>query len=206
MLSIHRPTLALYHEISAANLQLIKTIQRFPQFGQHLDALRGGWTHTALVHYDIKWENLLVGRGSGSSLKLKIVDWEMAGLGDPCWDTGAMFGEYLSYWLLSIPITGSDPPDRFLEMARYPLATMQPAMRAFWQAYTARMNLDQETVSQWLMRSVGYAAVRLIQTAFEQSQAAVQLTGNALSFLQVSLNMMQRPLEAAVHLLGVPPV
>ena len=116
-----------------------------------------------------------------------------------------MFGEYLSFWLLSIPITGVDPPDRFLELARYPLPDIQPAMGRFWQAYAAQMGLDGRAARDALLRSVCYAAARLVQTAFEQGQGAVQLTGNALCFLQVSLNMLQRPEEAAVHLLGIPP-
>jgi aminoglycoside phosphotransferase (APT) family kinase protein len=200
MLSIHRPTLRFCHEISSANLELVRTVQRFPEFGERLDGLGREWLYTTLVHYDIKWENVLISRGR--NLNMKIVDWELAGLGDPCWDVGAMFGEYLSYWLLSIPITGTDPPDRFLELARYPLVTMQPAMRAFWQAYTATIGISHAGSTRRLMGAVRYAAVRLLQTAFEQSQEAVQLSGNALCFLQVSLNMMQRPMEAAVHLLN----
>ena len=77
-------------------------------------------------------------------------------------------------------------------------------MRRFWQAYVRQMGLEDRVAWEWLLRSVCYAAARLVQTAFEQSQGAVQLTGNALCFLQVSLNMLQRPDEAAVHLLGIP--
>jgi hypothetical protein len=205
VLAIHRPDLPLYHAASQANLRLIATIQRFPQFGGLLDALRGLWQPRALVHYDMKWENVLVApAGAHGRRTIKLIDWEAAGWGDPCWDAGSVFGEYLSFWLLSIPITGVDPPDRFLELARYPLPGIQPAMRRFWQAYVRQMRLDGEMERQWLLRSVCYAAARLVQTAFEQGQGAVQLTGNALCFLQVSLNMLQRPDEAAVHLLGIP--
>ena len=206
VLAIHRPDLHLYHAASQANLRLITTIQRFPQFGGLLDALRALWHPGALVHYDMKWENALVAPGGARRRRtIKLIDWETAGWGDPCWDAGSVFGAYLSFWLLSIPITGVDPPDRFLELARYPLSSIQPAMRRFWQAYVRQMRLDGEMERQWLLRSVCYAAARLVQTAFEQSQGAVQLTGNALCFLQVSLNMLQRPDEAAVHLLGIPP-
>ena len=205
VLAIHRPDLALYHAASQANLHLIATIQRFPQFGALLDALRGLWQPRALVHYDMKWENVLVApAGAGGRRTIKLVDWEAAGWGDPCWDTGSVIGDYLGFWLLSIPTTGVDPPDRFLELARYPLATIQPAMRRFWQAYSRHTGLEGAAAREALLCSVCYAAARLVQTAFEQGQGAVQLTGNALCFLQVSLNMLQRPDEAAVHLLGIP--
>jgi aminoglycoside phosphotransferase (APT) family kinase protein len=203
VLALHRPVPWLYHEFSIANHQLIRTMQQFPAFGLLLDELRAEWRATAPIHYDIKGDNLLVAP-AGRRHALKIVDWEMAGLGDPGWDVGAVFGEYLRCWLLSIPITGEDPPDRFLELARFPLAKIQPALRRFWQAYTGRAGLAGEAAGELLVRAVRYSAARLLQTAVEQSQTADQLTGHTLSSLQLSFNMLQRPHEAAVHLLGIP--
>ena len=139
-------------------------------------------------------------RGAG----LKLVDWELASVGDPCWDIGSVFNDYLSFWLLSVPVTGQELSEESLALARYPLDKMQPAIGAFWAAYIRRMGLDAGTADEWLVRSVQFAAARLLQTAFEQMQMATQLTGNVVFFLQVSLNMLQRPLEAAISLLGVP--
>lgn len=204
ILSIQRPTLALYQEISHANLQLIQTLQRFPPFGQHLDVLRQAWQPSALVHYDLKGDNLLVVPAAARQrATLKIVDWESAGWGDPCWDVGSVLGEYLGCWLTSIPFTGADPPEQLLTLARFPLAKMQPAIRRFWQSYSRRMGLDAETTDQWLLRAVRYSAARLLQTAFEQSQTAATLSGRALNALQLSYNILQRPHEAAIQLLGL---
>lgn len=125
-------------------------------------------------------------------------------MGDPCWDAGSVFSEYLNFWLNSIPITGEDPPDRFVELARYPLGKMQPALRSFWWSYASAMELDGPTAYEWLVRSVRYGAARLVQTAFEYAQGSMHLTGNVVCALQLSLNMLQRPQEAAVHLLGIP--
>jgi thiamine kinase-like enzyme len=204
-LTFSRPTLALYRTLSLANHQLLRTIQQFPAFDLVLTSLRQTWQPRAWVHYDIKWENILMlpplpKRRS----QLKLVDWELAGLGDPCWDVGAVFGEYLSFWLLSMPISGSDPLDRFMEHARYPLAAIQPALRRFWQVYAQQMAFDEGTAYQWLERAVLYCAARLLQTAVEQSQVAAQPTASAFGLLQLSLNILQRPQEAVVHLLGIP--
>jgi len=205
VLTLHRPELQLYHVISFANLQLIQTLQQFPAFGQYLDALHATWQPDALVHYDLKWENLLMTSAARRDYpRLKVVDWELAGWGDPCWDVGSVFGEYLGFWLRSIPLTGEEPPDRLLDLARYPLVKIQPALRCFWQQYIQEMALPPALVGQWLGRAVRYGAVRLIQTAFEQGQQATQLTSNTLCFLQLAFNMFQRPQEAAVHLLGIP--
>jgi hypothetical protein len=206
VLSIHRPDLRMLREISNANLQLIKTIQQFTEFCDLLDELRKGWTTETVIHFDIKWDNCLVFAQSASGLKrrLKIVDWEFAGVGDACWDVGSVFMAYLSFWLLSMPITGEMPPDRWLELTRYPLRRMQPAIRYFWQSYAQRMDLDTTTSRAWLLRATKYGAARLVQTAFEQMQMSMQLTGNVICLLQLSLNILQRPQEAIVHLLGMP--
>jgi hypothetical protein len=209
-LTLHRPSFALYRRMSNANVQLVSTMQSFPAFGMLLDALRARWPEFAggeagtLVHYDIKLDNVLVMRdGSGRAKGIKLVDWELAGLGDPAWDVGALFGEYLGFWLLSIPITGESPPERFLDMALYPLGRIQPALGAFWRSYKEHMGLEGQEAAQFLWRAVAYAACRLLQTAFESSQRSSKFTGNALCFLQLSFNVLQRPFEAAAQLLGI---
>jgi hypothetical protein len=207
ILSLHRPGLGLYREASGANLELIRIVQQFPRFGELLDELRQDWTPTALIHRDLKWDNCLLraGRLAPGESSLKIVDWELAGPGDPCWDVGSVFHDYLSFWLLSIPATGEMPPADFLKLARYPLENMHPALQAFWDAYARQMRLDGESERRWQVRAVRYAAARLLQTAFEQMQASTHLTGNVVCSLQLGMNMLERPGEAAIRLLGLPP-
>lgn len=205
VLGLHRPNMGIFRDASSGNLQLIRIIQNSDDFGLMLDCLRKDWRVDGLVHNDIKWDNCLVVRNSATGRKpsIRIVDWEFAGRGDRCWDAGAVFSNYLSFWLLSIPISGEDPPEQFLELARYPLEKMQPALRAYWRAYVQGLGLNRAEASEWLMRAVSYAGARLIQTGFEQMQFSTQLTGNLVCMLQLSLNIIKRPHEAAAHLLGI---
>lgn len=206
VLSIHRPDPKIFLDVSAANVELIKVVQRSPKFCRSLDELRESWRTETLIHSDIKWDNCVIFARPSSKRKtrLKIVDWEVAGSGDPCWDIGSVFSNYLSFWLLSIPITGGNPPDRFIELARYPLESMQPAIRSFWQSYVRYMELDAATSGEWLLRAIKYGAARLVQTGYEQTQMSLHLTGNVVCLLQLGLNILQRPQEAIVHLLGLP--
>lgn len=204
VLSVHRTDLGLFRRISNANIQAVKIIQRFPEFGEHLDTLRQGWMVETLIHHDLKWDNCIVLAKPGLQRKtgLMIVDWELAIRGDPRWDVGSVFSNYLSFWLLSIPLTGETPPERFIELAHYPLEKMQPAIRSFWQSYMRQMGLSATAANEWLLRAVRYGAARLVQTAFEQMQMSARLMGNAVCLLQLSLNILQRPQEALVNLLG----
>jgi hypothetical protein len=233
ILSVHRPYLRNFGLASNANIYTIKIVQRFPEFCALLDNLKGQWIgagydegrttndegpasipHTP-IHCDIKWNNVLVhsqesgNTGPPSTVhrppSTKLIDWELARVGDPCWDVGSFLGEYLTFWLLSIPVTGQDPPDRFLDLAGYPLDRMRPAIRAFWVAYTRHRRLSDPTLlDAYLLRSVRYAAARLVQTAYEQGQASALLTGNIVVLLQLAFNILQRPAEAALALLGIP--
>ncbi|HXM46915.1 MAG TPA: phosphotransferase [Pyrinomonadaceae bacterium] len=206
VLSSHRPNLGMLQHLSSATIQAIKIIQQFPEFCELLDSLRQEWTNETPIHFDLKWDNyLIMARRSGhEKSNLRIVDWELAGIGDPCWDVGSVFNDYLSYWLSSIPITGGTPPERFLELARYPLAKMHPAIRSFWESYVRHMKLGDAISAEWLLRAVKYAAARLVQTVYEGLYHSIKLTGNAVCSLQVSLNILRRPQEASLHLLGIP--
>lgn len=203
-LAAHRPSLDAYRSFSSANLQLFGAIQRFPQFGDLLDELRAEWRQKALIHYDIKLDNLLIThRPPARTQRLKIIDWEAAGLGDPGWDVGSVFGEYLAVWLRSIPTIPGEAPDRHLQRARYPLHKIQPALGSFWRAYAAQAGLNPTQAMLLLERATRYAAVRLLQTAFEQDQNSARPAPNSFLLLQLAFNILQRPLEALEHLVGI---
>ena len=203
VLSIHRPDLGIFREASAASLELIKIVQSTPGFGMDLDQLRTTWRSSALIHQDLKWENFLACRPVGSSrMTLKIIDWEAVCPGDPCWDMGSVFGQYLSFWLQSIPITGRDLPEHFPELARHPLHRMQPALRACWLAYTMRLGLDDASSASLLLRAVSFAGAGLVVTAYAAAQMLTDLDTNLILHLQLAANILARPSEAAEQLLG----
>lgn len=207
VLSIHRPDLDALRDISSANVQVTKIIQRYSEFNELLDELHHEWRSRALIHFDFKLDNCLVTSRtpSGRKTRLKIIDWELAGIGDPIWDVASVLTAYLSFWILSIPITGETSFDRFFALARFPLEGMQPAIRSFWDCYADRMSFDKHEADVQLIRAVRYAAARLVQTTFEQMQTATELIGSVVCSLQLSLNILKRPKDAAMHLLGIPP-
>ena len=202
---IHRPTVDWLRDVSAANAELVRLIQGAPPLVEALEELRSDWRVECLVHNDYKADNCVVVRGrDGRARTIRLVDWEIAGPGDPAWDAGSVLGDYLGTWLSSIPITGADPPERFAELARFPLARMRPALAEFWAAYTTQAGLDATDADRRLVRSVRYSAARLVQTASEQTQYSTRVNGTTLCLVQVAANVLRRPHEAAVRLLGIP--
>lgn len=205
-LSLQRPDLQIFRHASQAAIDLVRIVQQADGLPDFLDQLRINWTYDGLIHGDLRWDNCTVSTGTTVRRKPQItfVDWELAGCGDPCWDVGTVFGEYLSCWLLSAPLSESTPPERYLTLARYSLESMQPSMRAFWSAYVSILALSSERAVELLIRVVRYTAARLVQTAFERVQMAAQVTGQTIFLIQVSKNMFDRPQQAAITLLGIP--
>jgi hypothetical protein len=61
---------------------------------EELTRLRLGWQASALIHFDLTGDNVLI-EDSSSGSPLRIVDWELAGLGDPMYDVGSLLSHLL---------------------------------------------------------------------------------------------------------------
>ena len=205
ILSLHRPDLGMLQRLSGATIELVKMLQQIPGLCDHLDSLRLEWKATALIHNDVRWDNCLVFAAPNTNrvTRLKLIDWELSGIGDPGWDIGCAFGEYLAFWLTSIPITGDAPADRNLHLSRHPIERMQPAIRSLWESYRLRVGADPAESSLLLRRAVRYAAARLVQSAFERTQSSAWITSDVICLLQLSLNILQEPDDAVATLLGI---
>jgi len=207
------PWILQYHQMqpeavrtmSAANMQLHAVLNRYPEFPKQLDALHQKWRMDTLIHGDMKFENCVVyyPSGRGREKQLKVVDWEIADVGDGCWDVGAIFQAYLNCWIMSMPMTGGIDPDQMESQAKTPIKDLQPAIRAFWTAYAQTMELEPLEARLRLERCTSHAAARMLQTIFEWMNMQQQLSLQAVFQLQVSLNILQKPMDAVSVLLGL---
>lgn len=200
VLSVHRPPLEALRYLSSASIELIKVIQVDERLARSLDELRDGWRAEALVHRDVKWENCIAHAPPGGArpTRIKLVDWEMAGWGDPGFDVGSAFSDFLGHWLAierAPVVVGRATP---------PLRSLQPAIAAFWRAYVRTRGLDEGPASRLLDRAVRYAAARLVQSAFEHTQDTTRMPARVAYGLQLSRDMLAAPRGAATDLLGIP--
>ncbi len=201
VLAIHRPPVQTLREVSGANLELIREIQATRALCDLLDALRSEWKCTALIHMDLRSSNWLVS-DPGAPPCIKLVDWETACLGDPCWDVGSMLAEYVIWWALQVPIAGEPQRD---ETSGVALERTHRAIAAFWLSYARLSRLELSKRNGFLLLSLRYAAARLIQSAYERLRQSWKLDGFAVRLLQLSLNILQQPEAAARHLSGISP-
>lgn len=205
ILSIHQQQPGWFQSLSAANSQLLGIVKKYDQFATALDQLRAQWSFTSLVHGDIKWDNCLIQPASdGGKLKIKVIDWELADLGDPLWDVGAILQSYLCHWILSMPIWQGARPEEVIARAPYPLEALQSPINAFWNRYKEVAQIPADQRKDALARSISYGATRMIQSAYEALSFAAQINANALYLLQVSMNILLDINEATRELFGIP--
>jgi aminoglycoside phosphotransferase (APT) family kinase protein len=200
---LDRPGVGILHHFSSAAADLVRLIQRSDEVGERLEVLRSEWRLDAFIHHDARWDNVLITRSSHGAPVMKLIDWEAAGVGDPAWDLGSFLGDYVAFWINSIPLTGHVRADSYLDLARYPLAAMQPAVRACWNAYLATAELTGADAGALLHRAAAYAGIKLMETSLEHVQQAPECTMTAVTLLQVGANMVTHPQEAAAVLLGI---
>ena len=203
---LRHPRLGVLQHFSRGNMELLRIVRETAGYCDFLDEAATEWKEETLIHGDLRWDNChVVPPSSGRRRKaMKIVDWELAGWGDPCWDVAMVFSEYITFWLRSAPITKDTPPGKLFELTKYPLHEVQKALESFRGAYARRMAWDEDESSEKFLKAVRFLGARLIHTTFELLQNAPRLTVSAVYLLQLSYNILERPRHAAEQLLGMP--
>ena len=179
VLSLHRPKLDALRYLSAASIELIRTAQADARVTSGLDELRDGWRNETLVHRDVKWANCVAydPRGGARATQIKLVDWEMAGWGDPAFDVGSAFNDFLGY----------------CERGQRPLSSVQPAIAAFWRAYLRARALDERAAARLLVRAIRFAGARLLQSTFEHTQETPHVTGRVTAGAALGATLLSAP-------------
>jgi aminoglycoside phosphotransferase (APT) family kinase protein len=204
MLAVHRPDMQAVRTLSEAGVDLVRMIQGSDALCRALDELLGCRRDESVIHGDMRWDNCLaVGRpDSRRKTRVLLIDWELSAAADPALDVGAYFAEYLRAWQQSVAIWDARRTERRPIDPTRLLAAMQPAVGAFWEAYERHSNQPAIELSRMLRRALQFAGARLVLTALEEAQTMTELGHSVLSTLQLGANVLQRPDEAGVHLLG----
>lgn len=184
---------------AAAELVMAR-VGREPELGEQVDALARNWRPSAFIHGDVKASNCLVTADATGSedVHIRLIDWELADMGDPLWDAASAIASYLIVWLRSVDLERQRgigaPPAAELRISSQTV----DAIDAFWLEYSAGRS---EAPGAGVAERVGrYAALSLLYRFFtaanldadELSAAddvyidfAIRLFGDPLSILEV---------------------
>ena len=198
ILSSERRNSHPFKELSPATSQLFDHVDASTRLPVALEELRNQWRVTTLMHGDMRLDNCIVICG-GETPRLKIVDWELADLGDTDWDVGSILQSFLAAHILSIPAL--EEKLTLSALLLHPAAThLRPPIRSFWEAY--ERELPNFKGKHLFERCLSYGAARMVQSAYEYMQFSPHLSRNALHLLEVSSDILAKPTAAAEQLLN----
>ena len=204
ILSIHETNPAYLNQVSHGNSQLIGIVQQYPEFQTALGAIKATWKYTSLIHGDVKWENMMLRTSdNGATPELKLIDWEIADIGDESWDAGAVIQAYLTFWIFSLPLESGMSLADAAASSPYGGDEIKQALCAYWSSYSQSRGLNAVTAGQMLVRCMSCAAARMIQTAYESIQSSPRISPYALCKLQMSMNILRDPEMAVSDLMGL---
>lgn len=183
-----------HSQFGQAGTQVATILQSYPDYGRALDRLRREWHPNTLIHGDMKFDNCLLVPGRDGAFEVRIVDWELADIGEDTWDAGAVIQSYVTACALATQDTMS-----------VTLEPAQPAMRAFWEEYVKALPIPEAQAETRLELCLGYAGARMLQTALETLAFAPAMTAHVALVLQLSLNILRDPKAAVREIMGVTP-
>ena len=152
LLTALEPGWGTYEWLPDPSRELLLRLARMSAVRQRFRRAATTWRAQCLTHGDLRWANVLVAPNGGSP-SVRLVDWELACLGDPAWDIGSVLADVLASAAFGVGAVGSAALDT------------REAARAFLGGYRV-----EATPPGWLdllERAVRLAGVRLVQSLVE---------------------------------------
>jgi thiamine kinase-like enzyme len=190
------PPLTAFQFHSQGSHQLTRLVQSDPALMAGLQLLHSRWRLSHVIHNDVRPENLIVRPDSG----LVVIDWELAGLGEPLWDLGGLVAEHLVAFLEDGD-TWTRASDQRAAASADSLGRLHRTAHRILEVYQAHaaMNVHPVELVQWV-------AARLVLTAMERCTAASAVPASCRHLLQLAANLFRRPEAGARIFLGANPL
>lgn len=153
-----------------------------------------------LIHGDIKGDNVLV-RPDGSVL---LIDWELAGAGDPGWDLGGGLLAVLRQCLVPSALHASTASELRSD-ALHALAQLPERARRFWESY---WRTSRHTSTRWggeaqiARRAVLSAVARSVDDALEAARGGRMRNLDSV-LVRIACNVAERPGPSSQALFGL---
>lgn len=206
VMQVHKPGPEMLAVLSPANYQTLGILQTQEGLSGRLDGLRRLWKPQAVIHSDIKSDNVLVlppRADAGTDLpEIRVIDWETVQIGDPAWDLAGALQDFILFWVCSMNQMLRTSEEMVMS-ARYPLSVLQPALRALWRGYRSAARLTPAEANALIARATVFSAARLIQSAYEHAQNSRDLPVGSVLLLQISANLLADPETGQVQLYGL---
>lgn len=186
-----------------ASTEIIQLIKDNSVLQNALIDLANSWQYTHLIHGDIKWINFLVTTNDTNQLTQKLIDWELADIGDPLWDVAGLLQSYISIWVLGFD--NANPYSNTLPdyMKPFDMRELQPSAEAFLKEYITLQGYPTEYHPYFYDKVMRLTAARIIQTSVEATTFNSKIEANYMRCIQLAYNIMKDPMTALAELFTI---
>jgi Ser/Thr protein kinase RdoA (MazF antagonist) len=153
--------------------RVVAELRERPDLMALIEETGAGWSDRALIHGDVKWDNVLARRGAAGGWRLWLIDWELAGWGDPDWDLAALCEAIVT--------------TAVLREGAFDSASVAPLCRAAIDAYAAGVDPFHKTGADRLACLI---ASRLLQVVVQL--AAMAADGESVPATTTLLELASR--------------
>lgn len=179
---------------------LTRMLAARPALLQHLWLIGQLYQFDSLNHGDMKWDNVVVFPvADEGAYDFRVIDWELADLGDAAWDLASVFASYVLYITMQqAAMPAADAESR----SDTKLADATPSMRRFWEVYTQTRGLSANAASAYRQRTMGFLAGRLTLAVFEGLINQTLPVDRAEQLIELAQTIALAPAQTAQDLLG----
>lgn len=193
------------------SLEIVRRLRATPELAGGLVQLGQAWRRVCLIHGDLKFDNILLAPPPGSDPAappgeeaIRLVDWELADVGEPLWDVAGLLCGFLHIWLSSTPIDPAQPPLATLARAPVDAPALQQGAQAFWRGYMEGTGTPPALEGVALTRALQLVGARLCLLAFEYGNgAAAPFSAPMGACLEWARAFLTNPLGAGQAWLGL---
>ncbi len=158
---------------------VVTEIHKHSDLVKKIDSIASKWEKYSLIHGDIKWMNFIL---LSNKEDIKLIDWEIADIGDPLWDVAGLFQSYLSSWALSFD-NQKTSHQKVAGTEFIHINAIIPILKCFWEEYSKLQGFSEKENDEKIIKTLEYSAVRMIQTAFENNVGR-ELSSNSVRAIQ----------------------
>jgi Phosphotransferase enzyme family len=186
-------------------LRFYKLYQQYPSLGEAVEELAEDSMACCLTHNDLNLNNILLHNLESpphGEARVRIIDWERAGWGDPAVDLGMCISSYLQLWLENLIVGSELSINESLQLALVPLNNLQPTMFALVSSYLQtfpQILAKQPHYLRRVLQYTGLCLIRRIEAIIENDRV---FNNQGIAILQVAKQLLCHPLAFTHTIFG----
>jgi aminoglycoside phosphotransferase (APT) family kinase protein len=177
--------LDLWNSSSSGARTITSIVQQRPRLAQAYTTARNPTGPRTLVHSDLKNDNILY-HGS----RLYLIDWELAGIGAPAVDLGAVVGSMLCLWIDHLAIDADTSIENWVEGAALSFESLRDAVERFVTAYRHSLTAAGRVSMSTIVRA---AAAWIVGRTFAEASLGYTATASQRLRLVVAESLVVHP-------------